>query len=106
MVYYIQLMRGTVRAQPTPVTCERGLFAMSIFVVTSEFSYFNTILGATNVVSVSAAFFSVEKADAWGDDWQARREEALAKVVKDWGEGSYEGSLEWDGYLRIETPLY
>lgn len=79
---------------------------MSIFVVTSEFSYFNTILGATNVVSVSAAFFSMEKADAWGDDWQARRKEALAKVIEEWGEDSYEGPLEWDGSMRIETPLY
>ena len=89
-----------------PTTCERGLFAMSIFVVTSEFSYFNTVLGTTNVVSVSAAFFSEEKADVWGDDWQARREEALAKVIEEWGEGSCEGSLEWDGSMRIETPLY
>lgn len=95
-----------MRVPPIPATCERGLFAMSIFVVTSEFSYFNTVLGTTNVVSVSAAFFSMEKADAWGDDWRARREEALAKVVREWGEDSYEGPLEWDGYLRIETPLY
>ena len=106
ILYTVDEGRARGCAARPPLTYERGLFAMSIFVVTSEFSYFNIILGATNVVSVSAAFFSVEKADAWGDDWQARREEALAKVVKDWGEGSYEGSLEWDGYLRIETPLY
>ena len=79
---------------------------MSIVVVTSEFSYFNTVLGCTNTVLVSAAFFSEEKAEAWGDDWQARREEAAAEIVGDWGEGSCEGPLEWCGWKWRVTPLY
>lgn len=95
-----------MRVSPTYATCERGLFAMSIFVATSEFSYFNTVLGTANTVSVSAAFFSAEKAEEWCLDWPTRREEALVKVVDEWGEDSYKGPLEWDGSKRIETPLY
>lgn len=79
---------------------------MTIFVATCEFSYFNTVIGITNAVYVSAAFFSEEKAEEWCLNWPERREEAAVKIVDEWGENSYEGTLEWGGSKLCETPLY
>lgn len=90
--------RGCVACPPA--TCERGLFAMSIFVVDVLFSY--SYRGEDIFFEVSAAFRDEDAAEHWGCNAPARladaREQAGAAVRH---------LVRAEGEIRIRRmPLY
>lgn len=104
MVYYIQLMRGTACAPPTPTTCERGLFAMSIIYTEVLFFYTDAVWGEMST-RVRAAFHTEEAAEAWAFDRDARLAQAASEWDEDFGPTP---SLRWESAeIRFsEVPLY
>lgn len=105
MVYYIQLMRErAVRVPPTPMAYERGLFAMSIVYTEVLFFYMDADWGEMST-RVRAAFRTMEAAEAWAYDSEAR----LAQAHEEWDEAFGPApSLRWEATeLRFsEVPLY
>ena len=93
-----------MRAPPTPMAYERGLFAMSIVYTEVVFFYMDADWGEMST-RVRAAFRTAEAAEAWAYDSEAR----LAQAREEWDEAFGPApSLRWDtAELRFsEVPLY
>ena len=89
-----------MRALPAPTVCERGLFAMFIFVVEVLFSY--SYCGEDTFFKVCDAFYDEYAAERWGCDAPARLTDAQEQV------GSTMRHLvraEGEVYIR-RIPLY
>ena len=93
-----------MRVPPAPMTCERGLFAMSIVYTEVLFFYMDADWGELST-RVRAAFRMMEAAEAWAFDSNAR----LAQAKEEWDENfGPVPTLRWEHTeIRFsEVPLY
>ncbi len=89
-----------VRVPPTPATCERGLFAMSIFVVEVLFSY--SYRGEDTFFEVCAAFKTEDAAEDWGLNASARLADAREQAGS-----AVRHLVRAEGEVRVRRiPLY
>ena len=89
-----------VRVPPIPTTCERGLFAMSIFVVEVLFSY--SYRGEDTFFEVCAAFQNEDAAENWGLNAPARLADAREQAGV-----TVRHLVRAEGEVRIRRiPLY